>query len=177
MGTVSTNENEELLSNRTSEGRWHVEFPFEWDADDLVSRRQLLRWSVWASGALFASTGILAALSFTRERRRGSLAAIVKASDVPVGEAHYFAYPGPEDHAILLHLRENRFVAFSGKCTHLSCAVYWSKERGRLLCPCHEGVFHPETGDVLAGPPPRPLPKIELHEENGVLYAVSETLT
>jgi Rieske Fe-S protein len=68
-------------------------------------------------------------------------------------------------------------VAFSGKCTHLSCAVYWSKERGRLLCPCHEGVFHPETGDVLAGPPPRPLPKIELREENGTIYAVSESLT
>jgi Rieske Fe-S protein len=37
-------------------------------------------------------------------------------------------------------------------------------------------VFHPETGDVLAGPPPRPLPKIELREENGTIYAVSETL-
>ena len=172
---MSVEENDERLSNRTTEGRWQVEFPFEWDADDLVSRRQILRWSVWASGALFASTGLLAALSFTRERQRGGRAAIVKASDVPVGEAHYFTYPGPEDQAILLHLSENRFVAFSGKCTHLSCAVYWSAERGRLLCPCHDGVFHPETGDVLAGPPPRPLPRIELREEDGMLYALRET--
>lgn len=171
---MSIEEKHEPLSNRTSEARWHAEFPFEWDADDLVSRRQLLRWSVWVSGALFASTGFLAALSFTRKRERGGLAAIVEASAVPVGEAHYFAYPGPEDLAILLHLRENRFVAFSGKCTHLSCAVYWNADRGRLLCPCHEGVFHPETGDVLAGPPPRPLPKIELREENGMLYALRE---
>jgi Rieske Fe-S protein len=88
---------------------------------------------------------------------------------------HYFAYPGPEDHAILLRLDERRYVAYSGKCTHLSCAVYWNAERDRLLCPCHQGVFHPETGDVLAGPPPRPLPRIALREENGMLYAVEET--
>jgi Rieske Fe-S protein len=36
-------------------------------------------------------------------------------------------------------------------------------------------VFHPETGGVLAGPPPRPLPRIELSEANGILYAVQET--
>lgn len=175
MGTVSTDGNDEPLSNRTSEGRWQVEFPFEWDADDLVSRRQLLRWSVWASGALFASTGVLTALAYTRERKRGGLRAIVEVSTVPVGSAHYFAYPGPEDHAILLRLDERRFVAYSGKCTHLSCAVYWNAERERLLCPCHEGVFHPETGDVLAGPPPRPLPRIALREDSGMLYAVEET--
>lgn len=174
---MTSTEHDEPLSNRTREGRWSAEFPFEWDADELVSRRQLLRWSVWASGALFASTGVLAALAYARERRRGGLRAIVEASAVPVGGAHYFAYPGPEDLAILLRLDERRFVAYSGKCTHLSCAVYWSAERGRLLCPCHEGVFHPETGDVLAGPPPRPLPRIALREEGGMLYAVEEVPT
>ncbi|MGH7632892.1 MAG: hypothetical protein ACRENC_04130, partial [Gemmatimonadaceae bacterium] len=112
----------EALSNRTRADRWHAEFPFEWDADDLVSRRQLLRWSVWASGALFASTGVLALLGYSRDRTRGSLHAIVKASDVAVGDVHYFSYPGPDDHAILLRLTQDRFVAYSGTCTHLSCA-------------------------------------------------------
>ena len=119
---MSTNENDEILSNRTSEGRWHVEFPFEWDADDLVSRRQLLRWSVWASGALFASTGLLAALSFTRERRRGSLAAIVKAADVPVGEAHYFSYPVMLTAVGILAASGTRAWA-SGASKHLSPAA------------------------------------------------------
>lgn len=164
----------EHLSNRSRAERWSVEFPFEWDADELVSRRQLLRWSVWASGALFGGTGLLAALAYAREPRHGGLRAIVEASAVPVGGAHYFEYPGPGDHAILLRLAERRFVAYGGTCTHLSCAVYWSAERNRLVCPCHEGIFHPETGDVLAGPPPRPLPRIELREEAGVLYAVEQ---
>lgn len=173
---MSEGEREEPLSNRTSAARWGVDFPFEWDADELVSRRQLLGWSVGASGALFASTALLAALAFARARVRGSLRAIVESSAVPIGGVHYFTYPGPEDHAILLRLDARRFVAFSGKCTHLSCAVYWNAEMGKLRCPCHEGLFDPETGGVLAGPPQRPLPRIALREQEGMLYAVQETL-
>lgn len=172
---MSEVDRDESLSNRTREERWEVDFPFEWDADELVSRRQLLRWSVGASGALFASTALLAALALARGRARGGLRAIVQASAVPMGGGHYFTYPGPEDHAILLHLSTGRMVAYSGKCTHLSCAVYWNAPIGKLRCPCHEGLFDPETGGVLAGPPPRPLPRIALREENGMIYAVQET--
>lgn len=173
---MSQNERGELLSNRTSVGRWGVDFPFEWDADELVSRRALLRWSVGASGALFASTALLAALAVARSRARGSIRAIVESSAVPIGGVHYFMYPGPEDHAILLRLGATRFVAYSGKCTHLSCAVYWNAAMGKLRCPCHDGLFDPETGGVLAGPPQRPLPSIALREREGMLYAVDETL-
>lgn len=170
----STNDESRTLSNRTRAGRWRAAFPYEWDADDLVSRREILRWAVWVSGALFAATAGLAGLTFARDRSRGTEQAIANVDDVPVGEAHYFNYPGDEDHAILLRLTEERFVAYSGKCTHLSCAVYWSGERGQLVCPCHEGIFAPETGDVIAGPPPRPLPRIVLEERDGVIYALEE---
>lgn len=166
----------DLVSNRTRAGRWAATFPYGWDADELVARRQLLRWAVMASGALFAATGILAGLGYARDRRRGDLQPIVAAADVPVGGVHYFAYPGEDDHALLLRLDENRFVAYSGKCTHLSCAVYWRTEQRQLYCPCHEGYFEPETGDPIAGPPPRPLPRIELREDDGMLYAVAEVL-
>lgn len=176
----SRDEHEEILSNRTKEERWHVDFPFEWDADDLVTRRQLLRLAVMASGALFAATGVLTGLSALRDHRRGERTAIIEAEAVPVGGVHYFSYPGEDDHAILLRLDEERFVAYSGKCTHLSCAVYWAPERGRageLVCPCHEGIFEPQTGDVIAGPPPRPLPKIALENDGGTLYALEESPT
>ena len=36
------------------------------------------------------------------------------------------------------------------------------------------GQFQPETGDPIAGPPTRPLPKIALRQENGVIYALEE---
>jgi Rieske Fe-S protein len=41
-------------------------------------------------------------------------------------------------------------------------------------CPCHEGFFDAYTGNVLAGPPTRPLPVIELVTRNGIVYAVRE---
>ena len=42
--------------------RWRAEFPYHWDADDLVSRRELLQLAVYTSGALFGCTAILALL-------------------------------------------------------------------------------------------------------------------
>jgi nitrite reductase/ring-hydroxylating ferredoxin subunit len=162
------------LSNRSHAERWDVPFPFEWDADDLVSRRQILRLAVLASGALFAATGVLAALGYARDRTRAGEQAIARASDVPIGGVHYFTYPTKDDHAILLQPAPGRFVAFSGRCTHLSCAVYWNAESGQLRCPCHNGVFDPATGGVLAGPPPRPLPPIRLRQDGETIYAVEE---
>ncbi|HEU5430671.1 MAG TPA: ubiquinol-cytochrome c reductase iron-sulfur subunit, partial [Thermomicrobiales bacterium] len=114
--------------------------------------------------------------SFTLERRRGVRQEVIAAAAVPLGGVHYFAYPTAEDHAILLHLPDAGFVAYSGKCTHLSCAVYWNEARNQLVCPCHEGVFDPRTGEVVAGPPPRPLPRIELSELGGTIYAEAEVL-
>jgi len=175
MGAVTPDQDGRPLSNRTRAGRWQVEFPYGWDADELVSRRHLLRWAVWASGALFAATGALAGLSYVRERSRGSKQAIVAAAAVPPGGVHYFNYPTSDDQALLLRLAGGQLVAYSGKCTHLACAVYWDAKDGKLRCPCHNGQFAPETGDPIAGPPSRPLPRITLQEEGGIVYALKET--
>lgn len=164
------------LSNRSRRERWNVEFPYGWDADDLVSRRQLLRFAVMVSGALFAGTALLAGLGLTRDRKQPEEKAIIGADEVPEGGVHYFNFPGEDDFAILLHLENNQFVAYNGICTHLACAVYWNDEHNELICPCHEGVFDPNTGDPIAGPPNRPLPRIELREQDGTLYAVEEIL-
>lgn len=162
------------LSNRSRQERWNVEFPYEWDADDLVSRRQLLRFAVMVSGALFAGTALLAGVGLARDRRRVGDQAIVDVDEVPPGGAHYFSFPEEDDFAVLLHLEDGRFVAYNGVCTHLACHVYWNEERSELVCPCHEGVFDPATGEAIAGPPVRPLPLIALREENGTLYATEE---
>jgi nitrite reductase/ring-hydroxylating ferredoxin subunit len=159
---------------RVRPGRWRAAFPYHWDADDLVSRRELLRFAVLASGSLFAGTAVLAVLGWLDNRRRGAPKPIVRASEVPEGAAHYFSYPEPDDQAVLLHLPGDRWVAYSQKCTHLSCAVYYQAERRRLYCPCHEGVFDVATGDVVAGPPQRRLPQITLRRDGDMLVAVEE---
>ena len=153
-------------------GRWRSDFPYHWDADDLVSRRQLLHLAVWTSGALFAGTAVIAALGLVRRTRETAPVPVAHTDEVPVGGVVYFRYPDPDDQAMLLHLPGGSFVAYSQQCTHLSCAVYFQAERGRLYCPCHEGVFNPLTGDPVAGPPVRRLPRIRLRREGDLLLAV-----
>jgi nitrite reductase/ring-hydroxylating ferredoxin subunit len=161
-----------LVSRRLS--RWRAEFPYHWDADDQVSRRELLRFAVMASGALFAATAGVVALNYLNPLRTVRRQVIARTTDVPAGGVYYFQYPTAEDHAILLHLPDGGFVAYSGRCTHLSCAVYYDQQRGELLCPCHEGVFDPRTGDPIAGPPQRSLPKIVIEQDGTTVYAVEE---
>jgi Rieske Fe-S protein len=160
------------LTNDEQIKRWHAEFPYHWDADDLVSRRHLLSLAVYTSGALFLSTAVLAALGSLRRPKTYPSQPVARAADVPEGRALYFAYPEPDDQAVLLHLPGGQYVAYSQKCTHLSCSVYFQAERDRLYCPCHEGVFNPLTGDAVAGPPQRRLPQIRLRRDGDVLYAV-----
>ncbi len=55
---------------------------------------------------------------------------------------------------------------FSNVCPHLSCRVAWQEEKQGFFCPCHDALFGVD-GEVLAGPPPRPLDRFETKVENG----------
>jgi Rieske Fe-S protein len=50
--------------------------------------------------------------------------------------------------------------ALSATCTHLGCRVRWDAKAARFRCPCHGGVFDAQ-GNVVEGPPPRPLDRVE----------------
>ncbi len=58
--------------------------------------------------------------------------------------------------AILISTAEGQLIALSGVCTHLTCTVRYDGDTGTLFCPCHNGRFD-LSGNVLSGPPPRPL--------------------
>lgn len=171
--TVLDPPNQEDQGRQTD--RWRAEFPYHWDADDLVSRRQLLQVTIYTSGALFSVTALLAFLGLVRQRSRTAPQPIARVSEVAEGEARYFHYPAADDEAVLLHLPGGRFVAYSQTCTHLSCSVYYQHEEERLFCPCHSGVFDALTGEPTAGPPQRPLPRIALRQEGDTIYAVERT--
>jgi len=61
------------------------------------------------------------------------------------------------------------FVVMSNICTHLGCRVRWIDEQGQFFCPCHNAVFDKE-GQVVSGPPPKPLDRYPAKVENGQLY-------
>ena len=93
-----------------------------------------------------------------------------------MGGVKLFRYPGPNDPCILIRRAADEYVAYSQKCTHLSCAVYYSRRADRLECPCHEGYFSAARRARAAGPPPRPLPRMILERRGDALVAVGMDL-
>ena len=63
---------------------------------------------------------------------------------------------------------ENEIVAFSPQCPHLGCAYHWVANKNEFLCPCHASTFSVE-GEVLTGPAPRALDRLDLKVEGDKL--------
>lgn len=78
----------------------------------------------------------------------------VARSQIGVGGAHFFSFQGRP--AVLLQPSAGEFLALSAVCTHLGCIVKWVDDAQEFLCPCHGGRFS-SAGQVLGGPPPKPL--------------------
>jgi cytochrome b6-f complex iron-sulfur subunit len=70
--------------------------------------------------------------------------------------------------AIIINSRDRGFLAFSRVCTHLGCLVRFDPERQVFICPCHGSTFDLD-GNVISGPPPKPLPKISVRVEGNNL--------
>jgi cytochrome b6-f complex iron-sulfur subunit len=84
---------------------------------------------------------------------------ILRKREIPIGEAKNFVINNTP--AIVINRRERGFAAFSRVCTHLGCLLEYDKDKKGLLCPCHAGIYDLE-GNVVSGPPPKPLVKIPL---------------
>ncbi|MFB7056232.1 QcrA and Rieske domain-containing protein [Streptomyces vinaceus] len=147
-------------------------------ADSLTTRRDYLRIVATVSGGL-AIGGVGVASGILHRHGDSDSAPRTKkvADQLAPGESVAFRFPGDEDRALAVRLPDGSLVGYSAVCTHLACAVLWREDRGadgELYCPCHEGVFDARTGEVTAGPPPRPLPRIFLTEEvDGSVWAVA----
>jgi Rieske Fe-S protein len=92
-------------------------------------------------------------------------------NDLAVGGAMVFSYPEPTDDCLLVRTTPDSFVAYSQKCTHLSCAVRPRASEGLIVCPCHDGYFDLVSGRPVAGPPRRPLARILLDVRGTQIYA------
>ena len=148
---------------RSPEPAWREEFSVHAPEDAYVLRRQFTKFLVLTSAAMAVGNGWIWIRSlFATPAPPQAARVVARASEVQPGTVKLFSYPGPNDSCILLRRPNGQLAAFSQKCTHLSCAVYYAADRDRLECPCHEGYFSPENGRVLQGPPPRPLPRIAI---------------
>lgn len=125
-----------------------------------VSRRKLIGYA-WI-GAMAIVVGELIAGTFAflwpkRKETKGEKILIAgKAGDFKAGEVRYF-----RKERVYVQRLEEGFIAFSAVCTHLRCIVNWNEVKKIFECPCHGAKFN-RNGEVLEGPPPRPLDLLKL---------------
>ncbi len=74
---------------------------------------------------------------------------------------------------ILIVRTNSGFTAVDIKCTHQRCNVRWDSQRRVFVCPCHGGLFD-AYGNVISGPPPRPLKRVGVKVLGNSVYLFSE---
>lgn len=152
---------------------WRRDFPYEAASEDEVTRREFARYLVLGASSMAVANVGIAAWTQLRSINVGEPRAIVALDEIAIAETYLFRYPEEDEPAVLLRLSESEVVAFSQKCTHLGCVVYFEADQDRWHCPCHEGNFEAATGRVISGPPTRPLGKIDVEiRDDGMVWAL-----
>ena len=78
--------------------------------------------------------------------------ALATTSQIPVGSGMIFT----SQQVVVTQPASGEFKAFSAVCTHMGCIVN-QISGGTIDCPCHGSQYSIKTGDVVAGPAPKPL--------------------
>lgn len=155
-----------------------VDFPIERVEAEHVSRREFTKFLCLVSGGMAVGSGWVAVKDrlFPPHRIQGE-EFVCKTEEVPVGGTRAFTVSGSRIPFILIHLNDGSWRAFEQKCTHLSCAVFYQPAADKIQCPCHNGWFDARTGNVLQGPPPRPLKRLEVVVKGEEIYVTEPAST
>lgn len=164
---------------RTATAPHQHDFPYDREEEAQVTRREFCNFLGLTSAALFVGAAGFAgkAAIDARQMETFTSARIEGAETLSPGSSLNFQYPSTKDSAILVRTLDGELHAFGQKCTHLACPVYFERAHQRLECPCHDGAFDAQTGNVLYGPPPRALDTVKLEvRDNGAVWAIGRAV-
>ena len=82
-----------------------------------------------------------------------------KASEMAANAGKIVPFGGKP--ALVVRTPEGELRAFTAVCTHLACTVQYRPDLTHIWCACHDGHYDLH-GQVLAGPPPRPLEEFKI---------------
>jgi cytochrome b6-f complex iron-sulfur subunit len=149
--------------------------------DDLT-RRQLLRMGFFAATALAATELVVTLAPFIRVTRITGLGAAVATGMTAADVLARFAATNDEpilfaQHRFFLIHPPGGIAAAYRKCTHLGCAVPFSKAEDRFHCPCHGSIYDKRTALLIRDPAPRPLDLFHIRtDESGRLIVETNPL-
>jgi cytochrome b6-f complex iron-sulfur subunit len=136
------------------------------------SRRRFLRWLAGLTVVSTLAMIVTPILGFlvpprTSGTSAGGKVLVAKTSDIPPGAGKVVALGSKP--AIVVNTDQG-VHAYSAICTHLGCVVAWNDLAGVIQCPCHDGRFNPVSGTVVSGPPPAPLPALNVSVEGDQIF-------
>lgn len=89
-------------------------------------------------------------------------------------QAKFVIVPVAGKRVIVLRDGSGELRAFDARCTHEGCTVQFLSRESAIWCACHNARFNLD-GNVLSGPPPRPLPAYTVREsEDGAVMLGSD---
>lgn len=145
-----------------------------------ISRRKFLSSAVTAIGSLVAAAVAAPLIGYflspAWQKKAATTIPVARADRIPVGTPTFVRFEQRVSDAWLITTASEgvwvvtkdgkNFTVFDPHCTHLRCPYYWNEQKKEFDCPCHSGVFDID-GNVVSGPPPRPLDKLEFTIVNG----------
>jgi len=146
--------------------------PSEAEVTRIFSRRSMLNLAIGSTGLVSAALlgiplGFYLASSTGQRSLDGDLF-VGRLDQIPINGARTQFVEG--DEVIFVRRSETEVLGFSATCTHSdTCLVDWDAERRQLVCPCHRGIFD-IRGNVVSGPPPRPLRQRVVVIRDGKLF-------
>jgi len=134
----------------------------------LINRRKALKFLTIIGGALLWPASWLQAQAQKIAFKINKVAKL--------REVHGWAILKIKDRQILfVRDSENTIKALNPICTHKQCTVEYSREKGRIVCPCH-GSEYALDGRVLKEPSTEPLGiyESELRQDGLIVVTLEE---
>ena len=126
------------------------------------------RRSLLVTGGAVAAAGVLGACSSSQGESSPSASGSTVAAQGQVGQGQFATTVGEipvgggliydEPAIVITQPQEGVIKAFSAICTHQGCIVGEVADNV-ITCPCHGAQYSAESGEVLRGPAPKPLPE------------------
>jgi Rieske Fe-S protein len=135
-----------------------------------IPRQRFIRLGATAGLAVAGVAGSAACGGSNGGKKVAQGQVITKEANLAPSSAVTFTDAGTGKPAVLVHLKNGEFVAYSAECTHQGCTVSY-RAKGYLACPCHGSVFDPvNSGEVVSGPAEEPLPQLRIKFRNGRIF-------
>src|SRR5438552_1983856 len=148
-------------------------------SDQKSTRRNFLDLLLGASGAAWVASVLYPVIRYLKPLPRPGAVGPTRLSREELAKLekeHFVIVPVSGKRVLVLQNAAQEILAVDAKCTHEGCTVQYLPGESAIWCACHNARFDLD-GRVLAGPPPRPLPKYtaERQEDGGGLIAAERT--